>query len=177
MFRLPVAALTGMVALAPLMAIAEDARIWSYLRYVEADPANTVVNLGYGIPQTDDVQATMLCVITADGVRARVAMALGVEGLATDAPVVLDLAAPAFSGQIEGRVVRHEEFLFGVEAELPLDHGLWSALMGGGVMAYGIAGRPGLTLPLDGATDPTHDFVGDCLSIRDLVPDAPVPVK
>lgn len=177
MFRLPAVALTGLVAIAPVGASAQDGRVWIYNRYVERLPTDTVLDLGYGVPQSDDVQAAMLCTIGADWVLAQVLVAADVEGLATDASVTLDVEAPGYSAGLAGRVVRHEEYIHGVEFMLSMDDAFWTALMGGGVMTYGVPGRARQTLPLDGATDPAHAFLGDCLSIRDLTPDAPAPIK
>lgn len=177
MSRLVAVALTGLVTLAPCLAQAQDGRVWNYNRYVDASPLQTVLDLGYGVPQSDDVQAAMLCTIGANWIYAKLLMAADVQGLATDAEVRLEVSAPGYSGELVGHVVRHEEFIHGVEVALALDDAFWNAVMGGGVMTYGVAGRPRQTLPLEGATDPTHAFLGDCLSIGDLVPEAPAPIK
>lgn len=167
----------ALAALVPGAALAQDGRAWIYNRYVEPVPTDTVLDLGYGVPQSDDVQAALLCTI--DGARtfAQALVAADVEGLATGAEAWLEVSAPGYSARLAGRVVRHEEYIHGVEVAIAMDDAFWTALMGGGVMTYGVPGRARQTLPLDGATDPAHAFLGDCLSIRDLTPDAPVPIK
>jgi len=164
-------------AFGPGAALAQDVRVWNYVRYVEPVPTDTVLDLGYGVPQSDDVQAAMLCTIDGARTYAQTLMAADVQGLATGAEVGLDVSAPGYSARIAGRVVRHEEYIHGVEMAIALDDAFWSALMAGGAMTYGVPGRTRQTLPLDGATDLAHAFLGDCLSIRDLTPDAPAPVK
>lgn len=172
MFRTLVLALG---ALAPVAAPAQDGRIWGYFRHVEPSPMETVLNLGYSVPQSDDVLASMRCVLDATGVHASVVMATEVQ--AGQDPVILDVSAPGYSARIVAQLAWFDDFVLGVEFPLALDDAFWTALMAGGGMTYGVPGYPSQILPLDGATDLAHAFLGDCLSIRELVPDAPAPIK
>lgn len=168
LLRLSLALLT---ALAPLSAAAQDGRVWLYNRHVADSPLETVLNLGYGVPESDDVQASMLCAIGANWIFAQTLLAADVDGLAADAEVTLEVQAPGYSATFDAHVVRLEEFIHGVEFALPLDDDLWGVLMAGGSLSYGVSGHARQTLPLDGAADPAHEFLGDCLSIGDLAPE------
>lgn len=168
LLRLTLAVLT---ALTPTIAFAQDGRVWLYNRHVENSPLDTVLNLGYGVPESDDVQASMLCTIGANWIYAQTLLAADVDGLEAEAAVQVEVEAPGYSATFDAQVVRLEEFIHGVEFALPLDDGLWSVLMAGGSLSYGVSGHARQTLPLDGATGPAHEFIGDCLSIGDLVPE------
>lgn len=160
------------LALLPLPCAAQDGRAWFYNRYVSESPLDTVLQVIHGTPQSDDVLAALTCAIGANWIYANVQLNADVSGLAAESTVPLVVSASGYSATMDGYVFRVEEYGEGVEFALPLDDALWTAMMAGGTLTYGVPGRAGETLTLDGAAEPLHALLGDCLSIIDLVPDA-----
>ena len=169
----PIFALTtALFSATTLPAAAQDGMVWSYYRTIEASPLDTYLGMAYGIPQTDAVQATIVCSIGANWIYGSVTVGADVEGLADGADVTVAFQAPTYTAAFQGSVIRQEEGMWGVTFAVDLTDPFWNALMIQPALTYGVPGRPTLTLPLDGADIPTHDFLGDCNQIGDLQPEA-----
>ena len=163
------------LAVTALPAMAQDGMVWSYYRSVAANPLDTMLNLTYGVPETDNIRAFVTCSIGANWVYGDVSLGAPIDGLADDSAVTVSFHANGYDGSIDGTVQRMEEGIWGVNLAVGLDDPFWTALMAGGTLRYAVNGRVATVLPLDGATEAAHAFLGDCLSIGDLEPEAPAP--
>ncbi len=171
MFRV---ALALTLTLAALPAVAQQGYAWAYYRNVSANLLETSLGLSYGVPQSDDMQAWVQCTIGANWIYGDVNLTMDVDGLADGAIVAVQITAPGYSASHDADVIRHEEGIQGVVFAIALDDPLWTAMMGQPALIYSVAGRAPMTLDLTGAAGPVHEFLGDCLSIVDLAPDASV---
>lgn len=169
----PAVLVAGSLVAAAGSAQAQEGMAWTYARSVAANPLDTILNLAFGVPETDDMRAFITCSIGANWIYGDVNLGAPVDGLPDDAQVSVSLHANGYDSAIDGRVQRMEEGIWGVNFAVGLDDPFWLALMAGGDLRYSVNGRGAVVLPLAGASEPAHAFLGDCLSIGALTPDAP----
>lgn len=162
--------LAAALTCAALPALAQQGYEWTYNRYVEASPLETILTLAYGVPQTDDLQAFAICAIGANWIYADVRLALDIDGLEDGAMVDLAIGGDGYQAIHSAQVERQEEGIWGVVFALGLDDPIWSTL-GGAQLTYGIPGRPAVTMALQGLAPLAQEFQRDCARIIDLTPD------
>ena len=143
---------------------------WSYNRLIAPSPLETVIALSFGVPETDQQQASIQCSIGANWIYAAVDLGADVEGLedGASATVVLNPGARDF---VEvGTVFRHEEGIWGVSLALALDDPFWAELNRGDFLSYRVNDRAPDALPLGGIGGPLRQFLGDCTAIAEGAP-------
>lgn len=141
---------------------AQEGLQWFVEHSVTAGADSAGPKLYFGIPQTDAVLFWAECRL-GNG-RDPVQMTIGaeVDGLATDEMVQVSFAAPNFEWSTPATVVRYEEFIYGVQANVSLDAPIWAALIAQSALQYGVPGQQGSVLPLRGSAGPVAEFVDAC---------------
>ncbi|MEJ6395222.1 hypothetical protein V8J82_18320 [Gymnodinialimonas sp. 2305UL16-5] len=141
----------------------------------EGDPFATVLNVVYGVPETDDVLAFGRCVIGAQGPLVTLQMSADIQGLSDDQNATLRVTSG--TGQvveIPGVVVGSQaEFgVSGIEMVLEVSDPAWLALATDPlVQVQRVGSDVGLTLTGNGPNI-LAPFLADCANIGDLTPES-----
>lgn len=144
---------------------------WSYHHSVGDSPLDTILALAFGEPETDFLQAHVVCSIGANWIYADMRLDHDVEGLGDGAGVALTIEGDGYSAVFEANVERQEVGISGVVFAVPLDDRLWTAMMRLPEVYYALPGHRQTPLLLTGFAPMAHDFLRDCRSIVDLKPD------
>lgn len=167
MFR-PVSALVLAVFLSPVAASAQQGYTWAYDRDVSPNVFETNLSLRYGVPETDDIQMFAECGIGASEPLVRVTLGAPIGNLPKGTGVQISFSGRGYSQTIEAAVVRHDEFLYGVDFVVSPTDRFIAALAGQNSLTYAVVGQPAATLSLRGSAGPVRAFAADCANIGDL---------
>lgn len=150
------------IGLMATTARAQDGLRWFVEQSVSAEAGSSGVTLYFGIPQTDAVLFWAECSVAQGRDPVQMTIGADVDGLATDQSVQVSFAAPQLQWATPAHVVRYEEFIYGVQANLSLDAPIWAALITQSAVQYGVPGQQGSVLPLRGSAGPVRQFVETC---------------
>lgn len=141
---------------------AQDGLRWFVEQSVAADASGSGIMLYFGIPQTDAVLFWAECSLGHGRDPVQMTIGTDVSGIATDQAVQVSFSAPQFQWATPARVVRHEEFIHGVQANLSLSAPIWEAMIAQNALRYGVPGRQSRELSLRGSAGPVRQFVETC---------------
>lgn len=171
--KFSVAALSAALAVSvPLAASAQQGYTWSYDRYITHSVYDSTLSLVYGVPQTDDVQFAAHCVFGAQGPFVRATIGADIGQLPQGFDTVLHVNGDGYQQSMNATVVRHEEFLHGVEFPMTTGDQFMRALAGQSVLNYMVDRQRGHQLGLRGSAGPVRQFASECANIQQLTRDA-----
>lgn len=155
-------------------ALAQVPYSWNYSRLIAPSPLDTVIALSFGVPETDQQQASILCSIGANWIYADVRLEAEVSGRAEGAIVPVTVMGDGYSAVFDANVERQDEGIAGVVFAVGLDEPFWSAAARLPELYYALPGGVETPLLLSGFPQLMGAFLNDCRSIVDL---RPAPVK
>lgn len=148
---------------------------WWQFTDVSDDVFETVVEVGYSVPETDDVLIMGECFIGARGPLAAIKIAADIEGLAEDSVATLRVRSGDRSvGEVDGSVVGTAiEFgVSGIELVLGMPDPAWLVIAGDPLVQFErVGGRGGITITGNGPSI-LGPFLSDCDQIGDLTPES-----
>ncbi|MEM7192929.1 MAG: hypothetical protein AAF405_08740 [Pseudomonadota bacterium] len=137
---------------------------WTVSRFQSDSPSMPdTVMLHYGIPETDAVAFEASC----GGPQNTELLAIvwyDIVDMAEGDDVELSVSAGSYERAMAGRVfgTDAEVGISGIEIAIDADAALWSAMMDGQTLVYGIEGGPEETLRLQGAAPAIAEFTSAC---------------
>ncbi|MCB1394988.1 MAG: hypothetical protein H6898_03670 [Rhodobacter sp.] len=143
---------------------------WSYNRLIAPSPLETVIALSFGVPETDQQQASIQCSIGANWIYADVRLEAEVGGLVDGAVIPVTVMGDGYSEVFEANVERREEGITGVVFAVGLDEPFWLAAVRSSELYYALPGGVETPLLLPGFSPLMGAFLNDCRSIADLRP-------
>lgn len=158
-----VCALAGFV---PAPGWAQQAYQWSYERYDADSIFDSILNLTYGVPQTDDLQFIARCVVGANAPFVRVTLAAPIGDLPEGSSVQLHISEGPYAQVFTTDVVRQDEFIYGVEFAVSVGDPFIEALAARSTLIYAIEGQGAATLSLRGSAQAVRQFAAGCATIR-----------
>lgn len=150
---------------------------WMRFTEISEDVFQTVLEISYIVPETDDVYVMGQCFIGAQGPLVAMQIAADIDGLAENA--VATIRARTGVGEVmevDGSVVGTAiEFgISGIEVVREPSDLLWLILTDDPTLQFErVGGRGGFTLT--GSTETLAAFIRDCENMGDLFPEADVP--
>jgi hypothetical protein len=138
---------------------------WTAAEY-EADGGGTVAELGYGVPQTDQVQFYATCSAETAGA-AHVIIGFDVSDKPIGQSTRIRIVGTGFDRTFPGQIYHSQssEGMQGAEFELPLDEPIWDSLKSVSSVRYNVGGKGAATLPLAGIKAPLGEFLQKCTAI------------
>ncbi|ABD55578.1 hypothetical protein [Jannaschia sp. CCS1] len=147
---------------------------WARFTDIRDDVFQTILNVRYGVPQTDDVLIVGECNIGAQGPLVALQVSADVEGLVEHAPATLRIrSSDGRSVDVDGSVVGTEAELgiLGIEVVLAPSDPAWQVIAGDEIVQFErVGGRDGFVLTGDGPGT-LGPFLTDCDQIGDLTPE------
>ncbi len=160
--------------LVPDFGPAISGHVWGRFTQVSPDVTQTIVDVFYAVPETDDVLVAGHCFIGAQGPLAAFSASADIEGLAEGEVAVLRFTSGnGRSVDVEGSVVgtQLEIGIVGVEVVLEMSDPAWLIIAGDELLRIErVGGQSGFTLTGNGPNT-IGTFLSDCDNIADLVPD------
>lgn len=149
--------------------------VWTRFTQVSDDVFQTVLNVTYGVPETDDVYVLGSCNIGAQGPLVAMKFAADVEGLAdNDIATLRVTAGDGRVVEVEGTVIgQFAEFgVTGIEVVLEMSDPAWLVIAGDPTIRFErVGGQAGLTITGNGPST-LGPFLADCDQIAELTPES-----
>jgi len=159
---LSLTALALSAALATSALAQSSTMVWNVNRYSDEATGAPLVVLVYGVPQTDDVRASLWCQ-TGEGYSFAVLdLSADIRAYNGGERVPVALTAPGHATGSIATVFRHEEGIWGLSLALPLDDPLFTAMLAEGSLGYSLPGGTREAIPLAGLATALPDFRSTC---------------